>query len=275
VASASVIVSTYNRLPLFRKALRGYLRQSCCDFKLIIADDGSRSDVGDWIQQFSAEAETVGIEVKHCWHEDHGFQKTIIHNNAVRQSGDTPLLVFADGDCIPPSHFVEKHLQVHEASSFHVGGVYRLSQDVSEQISESDIDAGNYEKLVTEEHRNDSKRRWRKSYWGTLLRLKNRPKMFGGNFGMDRQLYEDLNGYDEKFTGWGLEDSDLRDRAMRLRPRVIVKNLHLSNNVFHLWHPVDNLIKRRHLSTWGYYQQRRPVRCEAGLDTQPQAKESG
>jgi predicted glycosyltransferase involved in capsule biosynthesis len=255
-------------------ALRGYLRQSCFDFKLIVADDGSRSDVRDWIQQFSGEAETMGIEVEHVWHEDHGFRKTIIINEAVRQSGDTPLLIFADGDCIPPSHFVEKHLEAHEASSFQVGGVYRLSQEVSEQISERDIDAGNYEKLVTEEHRNDMKRRWKKSYWGTLLRLKNRPKIFGGNFGMDRQLYENLNGYDERFTGWGLEDSDLRDRAMRLRPRPIVKNLYGSNDVFHLWHPENDSIKRRQLPTWGYYQQRRPVRCETGLDTQPLMKES-
>ncbi|NRA75305.1 MAG: glycosyltransferase [Planctomycetes bacterium] len=263
--SASVIVSAYNNLTLFRKALRGYLRQSCLDFNLIIADDGSKPDLEEWLQQFTSESKTVGFETKHVWHEDLGFRKTIIINEAVRLSGDSPLLIFADGDCIPPSHFVAKHLAVHEAFSFHVGGVYRLSKEASEQISEHDINAGNYENLVTEKHRKDSRRRWLKSHWGSLFRLKNRPKMFGGNFGMDRQLYEHLNGYDERFTGWGLEDSDLRDRAMRLRPRPIVKNLYGSNDVFHLWHPENDSIKRRHLPTWAYYQQRRPVRCEMGL----------
>ena len=36
------------------------------------------------------------------------------------------------------------------------------------------------------------------------------------NFAMDRGLFEALNGFDERFVGWGYEDSDLRDRAMRL-----------------------------------------------------------
>ncbi len=267
MAAASVIVSAYNKLPLFRRALRGYLRQSCLDFKLIIADDGSSSDLEEWVNQYSREAEGVGFEVEHVWHEDQGFRKTIILNEAVRTAGNTPLLIFADGDCIPASHFVEKHIDAHEPSSFQVGGVYRLSREVSDQISENDVDTGSFENLITEEHRKDSKRRWWKSHWGTLLRMKNRPKMFGGNFAIDRPLYEHLNGYDELFTGWGLEDSDLRDRAMRLRPRPVVKNLYGSNDVFHLWHPENDTIPRQQLPAWSYYQKIRPIRCEHGLSS--------
>ena len=70
MASASVIVSAYNNLTLFRKALRGYLRQSCLDFNLIIADDGSKPDLEEWLQQFTSESKTVGFETKHVRHED-------------------------------------------------------------------------------------------------------------------------------------------------------------------------------------------------------------
>ncbi|HIG04401.1 MAG TPA: hypothetical protein EYQ08_01515 [Planctomycetes bacterium] len=68
----------------------------------------------------------------------------------------------------------------------------------------------------------------------TLLRLKNRPKVLGLNMAMDRALFEDLNGFDEKFVGYGLEDSDLRDRAMRRSPRPRVVNLYGEKDVYHL-----------------------------------------
>ena len=58
------------------------------------------------------------------------------------------------------------------------------------------------------------------------------------NMAIDRALFEALNGFDERFESWGVgEDSDLRDRAMRLRPRPRVKVLYGVNDVFHLWHP--------------------------------------
>ena len=95
-----------------------------------------------------------------------------------------------------------------------------------------------------------------------FLRRKNRPKVLGGNMAFDRVLFAALNGFDERFEGFGLEDSDLRDRAMRLRPRPKVKNLYGVNDVFHLWHPRGGRGKSPNRA---YYEQRRPARCEVGL----------
>jgi GT2 family glycosyltransferase len=264
-SSTRVIITAYNNLPLLRMALRGYLRQTTQDFTLVIADDGSTPEIKNWLDSFARETSAQGIELEHVWHEDLGFRRSMILNEAVRQASDESLLIFSDGDCIPPADFVEKHNRAHVPESFHVGGAYRLDQAISEELTEKDIDSGAFESLGSEVHRKDLSRRRFKSRWGTFLRLKNRPKVLGLNMAMDRDLFEDVNGFDEKFVGYGLEDSDLRDRVMRRSPRPRVVNFYGDNDVYHLWHPVNNTVERRQLPTWGYYQQRRPVRCETGL----------
>jgi len=273
--STRIIVSAFNNLPLLRKALRGYLRQTMQEFVLVIADDGSTSEMRIWLEEFAHETRSQGIELEHVWQEDLGFRKTLVLNEAVRQASDESLLIFSDGDCIPPANYVEKHIRAHVPGSFHVGGAYRLDQAESEAITEQDIDSGAFESLGSEAHRKELSNRRFKSRWGTLLRLKNRPKVLGLNMAIDRALFEDVNGFDEKFVGYGLEDSDLRDRVMRRSPRPHVVNFYGDNDVYHLWHPMNNLIGRRELPTWNYYKKSRPIRCMDGLNKQnSQQKES-
>ena len=259
---ARVIVTTYNQVPYLRIALRGYLRQTTRDFRLAIADDGSGPETRAFVEGFAREAAGHGLEVEHVWHEDLGFRRAAVLNAAVRAHRGEGLLVFTDADCIPPATFVERHLAVHEPLSFHVGGGIRLAEEVSATITGADVDAGRHERLATPEDRRDLARRARKSRLGMLFRRRNRPKILGLNVGMDRALFEDLNGFDENFVGYGLEDSDLRDRAMRHQPRPRVKVLYGTNDVIHLWHPSSPGGREANRA---YYSTRRPVRCERGL----------
>ena len=41
MTTVSVILPTYNRLPYLRAAVASVLAQTCCDWELIVADDGS------------------------------------------------------------------------------------------------------------------------------------------------------------------------------------------------------------------------------------------
>jgi GT2 family glycosyltransferase len=259
---ALVVVSTYNQLPSLRLCLRGLLRQASTEFSIAVADDGSREETRDFVRAFARTAGERGIPVAHVWQEDVGFRKARILNEAVRRGGEASLVAFLDGDCVAPPEWVGRHLAAHEPGSFHVGGVARLSEEASAGLTEADVDEGRLDRLRTAEHARDSRVRARKSRWGTLLRLKHRPKVFGGNMAFDRSLFVALNGFDERFEGFGLEDTDLRDRAMRMRPRPRVKNLYGTNDVFHLWHPTGG---RGRSPNRDYYETARPVRCERGL----------
>lgn len=263
-ARARVIVSTYNQLPALRLALRGYLRQTTDDFALTVADDGSREDTQSFLRDFAREIEGLGIDFDVVRHADDGFRKTTIVNEAVRRSKGEPLLIFSDGDCIPPAHFVEHHVSVHEPWSFHVGGAYRLSQEASEAITAEDVDAGRFEMLGDETHRRALRRLRRKSFWGTLSRRRNRPKILGLNFAMDRDLFVALNGYDERFATYAVEDTDIGDRAMRLKPRARVKNLYTRCDVYHLWHPETPGGRAESLAL--HERTAHPPRCEVGLE---------
>ena len=80
---------------------------------------------------------------------------------------------------------------------------------------------------------------------------------------MDRALFEEINGYDESFVGYGLEDSDVRDRIMATRPRPLVRIQYARNDTVHLWHEAA-ATAGRHVNR-AYYEQERPVRCIHGL----------
>ncbi len=267
---ARVHVATYEQLPHLRRALRGFLRQTTNDFTLVCADDGSGEETRRFLDAFAEQARARGVAFEHCWHEDRGFRRAGILNAAVRGATDETLYLFSDGDCIPPATFVERHIEAHAPLSFHVGGAIRLSEEVTAALTVADVDSGRYEALATPADRKDLARRARKSRWGTWLRRRHRPKVLGLNVGLDRALFEDLNGFDERFEGYGYEDSDLRDRAMRHRPRPVVRVLYGRNDVVHLWHPraPGGRAPNRAL-----YDSDRPVRCVRGLvqDVAPDA----
>ena len=257
-----VIVAAYQQLPFLKLTMRGYLRQTSRDFSLVIADDGSSDGTQAFLEAFACEAAAAGIAFEHHGQEDRGFRKTRILNTCIREAGDEQLFLFSDGDCIPPAAFVERHIQTHEPYSFHVGGAIRLSEEHSASLGPDDVDQGSFESMITEVDRADLRKRARKSRWGTLLRRKNRPKVLGLNMAFDRALLEGLNGFDERFEGYGYEDSDLRDRAMRHRPRPVVKVHYGWNDVFHLWHP---RIAGGRAPNREYYAMKRSVFCERGL----------
>lgn len=135
---ASVIVSTYNQPAWLEKVLVGYLNQSRQDFELIIADDGSRDETRALIAEVERESP---FSLRHIWHADEGYRRSIILNAAILASrGD--YLVFSDGDCIPRHDFVDAHVALREEGVFLSGGSVYLSMEVSKAITPEDVSSG-------------------------------------------------------------------------------------------------------------------------------------
>lgn len=132
---ASIIISTYNQPDWLYKVLLGYAQQTHQNFEIIVADDGSKMDTYQIIQNFKKQ---TSYAIKHIWQEDEGFQKNRILNKAIRAS-KSPYLIFTDGDCIPRKDFVEKHLTLRKPKAFLSGGYFKLPKMISEKISKEDI----------------------------------------------------------------------------------------------------------------------------------------
>jgi glycosyltransferase involved in cell wall biosynthesis len=132
---ASVIISTYNAVDWLEKVLIGFGVQIEKDFEIIIADDGSCPKTKELIDQMR---NRISNPIIHVWHEDNGFQKTRILNQAIIRA-KSDYLIFTDGDCIPRNDFVYVHLNVREKGYFLSGGYFKLPMSISKLITEKDI----------------------------------------------------------------------------------------------------------------------------------------
>jgi len=131
----SVIISTYNAEEWLHKVLLGYSIQTIQDFEIIVADDGSSTKTKDVVAQFQNKFKHPII---HVWHEDKGFRKCKILNQAIVKS-NTDYLLFTDGDCIPRKDFVASHLKHKQKGYFLSGGYFKLPMTISKAISDDAI----------------------------------------------------------------------------------------------------------------------------------------
>ena len=246
----SVILTTYNKPRDLVRVLEGFRAQTYSDFELLVCDDGSGPPTADAIDLFSRD---VPFRVEHCWQEDTGFRAAASRNNGIRAArGET--LVFCDGDCVPFPDFLEQHARAASPEAFLAGERYLLSLEEAEEIEIGSIASGvafaappaREVKRVNRIRRNDRFYR--------LIGIKpERPRLMTCNCSVPRQRALEINGLDERYEGWGMEDEDLRRRlvAQGAAPRSVVGQA----NCLHLWHRADEtfLGKRKQSPNWRYY----------------------
>lgn len=133
--SISVVISTYNSIPWLEKTLWSYEHQVFRQFEIVIADDGSNEATKEFIENYK---EKSTKNIIHVWHEDQGFQKSMILNKAL-MACNSEYVVMSDGDCIAREDFLQIHYERREPVHFLSGGYYKLPLELSEKITEEDI----------------------------------------------------------------------------------------------------------------------------------------
>lgn len=232
----AVIVTTYNRPDALDAVLAGYAAQSDADFELLIADDGSTDETKRLVDSHAARAP---FPLRHIWQEDRGFRPGAARNRAASHT-TTDYLIFADGDCIPARDFVFRHKTLAEPGYFLSGNRVLLSETFTQRALT--------EKLPLHEwHALRWLRAWAMRDVNRLLPLltfgdapfrKRSPLQWKGvktcNLSLWRVDFLRVNGFDETYAGWGLEDSDLVIRL--IHAGVHHKSARFATPVFHLWH---------------------------------------
>lgn len=234
--NTAVIVTTYNRPDALAAVLDGYLQQTAGDFELIVADDGSTSDTGAVVQAY---AERAPFPIRHVWHEDRGFRAAAIRNRAL--AGTTAsYVIFTDGDCVPRASFVSRHRELAERGYFLAGNRILLSAAFTERVLTKRIPIHEWSAAawIAARVRGDVNRVL------PLLELadgpgrKRHPRRWEGVKTCNLSAWRDdllrVNGFDETYSGWGLEDSDLVIRL--LHAGVKHKSARFATPLFHLWH---------------------------------------
>jgi len=236
MVNASIIVSTYNQPRHLRRCLVSLEHQSSPDFEVVVADDGSTGETRRVVEQFG---QSYARQVRHVWHEDRGFRKTLILNKAVLAS-EGEYLVFIDGDCVAHPDFVSEHTSMSKRGHYLNGSLIRLDEELSERITEKAIVRGDSFRTtwLLREGRYVDRRYLRLSLpYGLRCRLnratRTRLYWLGSNSSCFREDLMAVNGFDNRFS-YGFEDGDFGNRLEMLQ--VTPRTVRWTAILLHLWH---------------------------------------
>lgn len=232
----SVVITTYNRPDALEAVVRACFMQNDKNFEIIIADDGSTANTRTCIERL---AQDSPVPVKHVWQPDQGFRAAMARNRGtLAAAGD--YIVFLDGDCIPQRDFIACHRALAQPGHLVSGSRILLDEALTRRVLDGGVDVA-VAPLAT-------RLAWRlRGHMNKVLQLAVRwpdvgrtTKKFSWrrikscNLGVWRSDLERVNGFDESFTGWGHEDSDLVVRLFH--SGVMRKDGAFATEVFHLWH---------------------------------------
>ena len=204
----SVVIPTYNRLPILRKCLQALEQQRLeapiSAYEVVLVDDGSTDETVTWLLHNSASFPHVRLV-----QQDHGGPAEGRNRGVEHARGD--VIVFIDSDLVVTDTFLLSHAR-------------RLQQTWQERGDRlcftygAVINTANFEDPTSEPHK------LRDLSWAYFAT---------GNVAIDRQVLERSGLFDTRFRLYGWEDLELGERLRRMGV-VLVR---CPEAVGYHWHP--------------------------------------
>lgn len=256
--TTSLIIATYNWPDALDLVLHSVRAQRVLPDEVLIADDGSGESTRRVVMAHQTD---FPVPLTHVWHEDRGFRLAAIRNEAIRQARGAYIMQI-DGDIVLHPRFVQQHIAWARRGTYVQGSRCLIGERRSARmLRERNPKVSVFSRGL----RNRA----------NALCLPALSRFVGGPTDPDRRTRgchmafwrDDLlavNGYDERFEGWGREDSELAARLIHAGVRR--RNFKFGAVAFHLWHPESNRAAfpanhARYLDTLATRRQR----CEVGL----------
>lgn len=240
--TVSLIISFYNKIELLEYIFIALERQTCKNFEVIVADDGSNEET---IAKLNELKKKYPFPIKHVWHEDKGWRKNAILNKAVTAS-ECDYLIFIDGDCIPHPKFIQEHLENRKEKQVISGRRVMLTQKVSQKLNKTTIRNGYLDHRAFFPLLKETLFDKQPTHIENMIRIRNKiirrlfvkdktRGVWGCNFSLWKKDLLAVNGFDERFVypGFG-EDVDL-DNRLRKTGVYPVSKKHLVTQ-YHVFH---------------------------------------
>lgn len=209
----SVVIPAYNAAQGLETCLRSLESQALApgdEYDIVVVDDGSTDGTGAVVKDT---AWRCPVHYLHLPRTDSSGRSKARNAGIRAATGD--VIVMVDADEIAPPGFLAQHTRLHElrddlvviAPRHHLAG-RRLDAGDLDRLFSGDVDA-----LV-------AKRDSRDALLAVLSHNLNNlatgwHHMFSCNASVRRRHLLHVGGFDEGFTGWGLEDSELGYRLHR------------------------------------------------------------
>jgi glycosyltransferase involved in cell wall biosynthesis len=204
----SVVIPTYNRLPILQKCLRALEQQRLeapiSAYEVVLVDDGSTDATVSWLQEHADAFPHVRLVL-----QDHGGPAEGRNRGVDQARGD--VIVFIDSDLVVTDGFLLAHARRLEQSWQERGDRLCFTYGAV-------INTANFDDPTSEPHK------LRDLSWAYFAT---------GNVAIDRQVLERSGLFDTRFRLYGWEDLELGERLRRMGV-VLVR---CPEAVGYHWHP--------------------------------------
>jgi len=226
----TLIISYYKNIPALTLIFEALKRQTFREFEVIVAEDANDDTTVLFLKQCQ---EQYFFPIRHIGHEDCGFRKTKILNDAIRIAQGEKL-VFLDGDCVPHRHFLKTYNRYIKDGCYCYGRRVGLGKNISEKA----LTTQNPElfSILNIHYFSSSKCIAEGIYlpFRPTIRKQDR-EISGSNWGILKKYVLQVNGFDEDYTlpCFG-EDLDIGWRLKKIGIQLLsVKNKAIQYHLFH------------------------------------------
>jgi len=222
----TVIIPTYNRKNVLRHVILSLINQGVSSYELVICDDGSDDGTDDMVTSLQDQFK-LPFEIRHFWQEKKGFRPAAARNMGIDNARGKKI-VFVDQDVIVEPNTLKKFINV-PANHFWSGSKRLVSIEFYTEKVNDDVILNNFSEV------------FRSQVFGTI------PATLS-SFGVINKVDIDrVGGFDEDFTDWGLEDTELIDRLHDIRVSNSVEPTCFS---FHIEHDGHGGLSRKIQDTY-------------------------
>ncbi|ENQ6618974.1 glycosyltransferase [Campylobacter lari] len=244
--TCALIITTYNQKERLALVLDSVKNLEPLPDEVLIADDGSREDTAKLIQAYQKD---FPCNLEHIWQEDEGFRAAASRNKAIRAS-NSEYIVLIDGDMILEKNFIGDHLKFASLKTILQGSRTILNENESKELLRKNDFSLAFDKKGFKNQRNIFLAKCVYKFSKLTKNFFKKSQLVKGsktcNMSFYKSDFEAIEGFNEKFIGWGREDSEFVARF--LFNDGVFKRLKFNALAYHIYHEENskNMLEINH-----------------------------
>ncbi|EIP4520161.1 glycosyltransferase [Campylobacter coli] len=244
--TCTLIITTYNQPKRLALVLDSVKNLDPLPNEVLITDDGSKEDTAKLIQEYQ---KNFPCALKHIWQEDRGFRAAASRNKAINASS-SEYIILIDGDMILEKSFIADHLKFASLKTILQGSRTILNKNESEDILKSNDFKLAFNKKNLKNKKNDFLAYLIYNFSKIDKNFFKKSQLVKGsktcNMSFYKSDFEAIEGFNEKFIGWGREDSEFVARF--LFNNGLFRRLKFNALAYHIYHEENskNMLESNH-----------------------------
>lgn len=251
---------------------------------VVVSVDGDAGDFVDLVARIALSPETTTAVVTRAHQGEPRLNQ--VRNNALRAlrqlnwAEPDDMVLVIDGDMAIGPRSLGAHLDAaNSGADVVLASRVNLTEPETETLSKLLVSGdfsqaqalmqgfwkNDHPSLSARQHRLERQARLKSvPLLGRVLVKGHKPKILGGHHALRCSLFEKINGYDERFVGYGYDDDDLARRvhAVGARTAVCIDTI----PAFHLWHPTRAPTRPPDAPGYTTFTKSWTPRAESGID---------